>query len=869
MEVFMKNTIKSLFVLALFTCLLLLAACSPTLATLVLSPKEENIRVGETLSLKAFTTDEVEVTDVTWKSSDTTTATVDENGNVKATLPGNVSIIATNAKGNFGVANLTVLPDKLVIDASDIKINKETPTGYSYRLYESEEAFVDEVRSFFPSDIVFQLSDLKISAVEFADGSNDSFLPDGESLFTVGSSVPSEIFEETAIAGEARKTYSKKIEFTLAYNETSIPFVWETNAGLDTFTLPNEGEVLLSESNFVVSDITQTSFKLSFQGILEKVLAAYQDDTETGAGTISIVVKSGTKSLATMSATQLLTESGEEIPLELTIENLTLNTEYPLEFEVAITLESDRPINVIDDKIVFSVKTLAQGKTLTISPLHLSIARKTSDSGVPENKATALFNYGAEMEVALRALLEDEYNKYNFAKATWSATFTDSASGSAIADATVVNAPYTKRTEFTLNLDKAHQLSFKDAYILAPSRTNETDQLVINLELSATAEHEDEDKQYWGNSFRVLNKAEFAETVYFDEDYIKTSTPTAKKYSLVIGDDFNYHFNGLNYKKYSTLNAVKGSESIDKEAYSYTRMWNIQLQGDRRDYKWDVRSTEVKNSIMMQKVLATDPLSGVVFIGPEQTKGVGGFLDLDASLPKGTVLSGQSRSKTVRFGYLEARVRAKKKGYTQNTSVRGPWYAFWMYGVMSEFDIMEFLGKEERTVACVTHWHNGEGKYGEFPGSAYVEYDAPEDYENEWWTLGIYWDETKVIYYNNGEKFRETTANDDNTGVIVQNHKSTPASWEAGRDGDRITNVATSYGVNTNIAPQLPSGIDPIPYGSDSLKGIMDVPQDIHISTEISNNPNGWGGDFADGHDKLPTWLEVDYVAYYLPDGTF
>ncbi len=541
---FMKNTHKTLLLIGFIFCMLFTVACDPkpAAANLVVSPAVLTLRAGDTFQLDV-TLEGAQVVDATWKSSNTSAVTVNETGLLTGIFPGTATITATNAEGRSGLASVTVLPGHIVLDASDVIISNETPSGYSYKFFSSEAAFVEEVRAFLPTGTAFKLSDLTVSEIKFPDTTNDSFLQEekNESLFEIDSPFPTTIFSETEIAGAPATTYSKKIEFTLKFNDTSIPFVWNENESVDTFTLPNEGEVKLGASDFKTSEISQTSFLLTFLGIQNKVIAAYEDAVESGSGNIAIDVLINETSKGSISGR---IENGE---LEaLVIDGLDPNTAYSISFEVSLSLDSGNNPTLIND-LTLSVKTLPAGESLTISPLHLSIARKTSDSGVPEAKVTALFNYAAEMEVALKGLLGNDFNLYDFSKATWSATFIDSDNGDDVA--TVVDAPYTKRTEFTLDLNKNYQLSFVDTSIVAPKKTDENEKLVINLSLSGDAEHADKSKQYWGSTFRVLRTAEFPQTVYFNNDFrSKSDTPTEHEYSLIIGDDFNYHFNGLNIR---------------------------------------------------------------------------------------------------------------------------------------------------------------------------------------------------------------------------------------------------------------------------------------------------------------------------------
>ncbi len=290
-------------------------------------------------------------------------------------------------------------------------------------------------------------------------------------------------------------------------------------------------------------------------------------------------------------------------------------------------------------------------------------------------------------------------------------------------------------------------------------------------------------------------------------------------------------------------------------------MWRRETEGRavaRRIFSWDLRTTETKNSVMLQKALAANSTTGVIYLGPNRTKPLDGFIDL---FNKGgeTSIQGESMSDSFRFGYAEAKIRIKQQAY-HSGPVGGPWYAFWSYGSLGEFDMMEFPGNSDRRAHSVTHWHNSGFGNKASGGSAWVEFDTPVTQQTEWFTLGLFWSEDRVIYYYNGAPYRDITANANNTGFTANNSGSVKQNSGSGSRTD-MGGTDTSFGVDKNVAPQLAPSAAHIPYGSDKLKGVLDDPQHLYISVE--NSDGGWGGYFNDGYDKLPTWMEVEYVAYY------
>lgn len=512
--------------------------------------------------------------------------------------------------------------------------------------------------------------------------------------------------------------------------------------------------------------------------------------------------------------------------------------------------------------IIRVLKPETVNKSAEINPLHISIARLSEIDGTPQAKATALFNYGGEMEYLLLNLLKDEDKEYDWEKGSWSGKIVDADSSNAVL-ATITNAPYKKRVEFDLDLNKVYNVKLQDAVLDVPHSTVPGRVLKVSFTFGS--------ERFFGSSIAIRNTADFQKKLYIKDGLrVEAGTAGAVAYDLVMGDDFNYHFNGLNYKSHRDYFDVADDENLDKEAFLYNSRWDSEytVQGGnkgaypRKDISsWDIRNAETRNGVLLSKVLTQDVDKQTIYLGHNQTKPVTGYTDLVKGSNGESLsgLTGATRSKTVRFGYVEGKVRVKKKGYNSNT-IPGPWYAFWLHGDMHEYDIMEFLGLESNKSELVIHWHNGWGSYGGNPGSSWIGYNVPQNYEEEWWTLGLYWDEEKVVYNYNGKMFLKMTRNEDNSAVSFN---ISNGAWSKQSTGNRnFSGNTTNY--SKNINPQMPSSSTPISYNSNRLKAIMDVPMNIFVSTELASG--GWGGTFNRNWNALPLWLECDYVAYYLPN---
>lgn len=774
---------------------------------------------------------------VVWTSSNPLIVSV-VNGVITGEAGGEAVITASSAAvpSLSDSCKVKVIPS-LSIRSKDITISNLSFTGFSYKLFSGEQDFLARVLKAYPVGTDLAFSDLVVTALSIPD---DSFLKD-LSLFSVGNPLPSGVFGvEKMGSGVPEQTFSKRFSFTLSAKGVDIPFTYINDDANDFFTLPKDGEVSLVAGDFEVTSMTGNKIKICLKDLQKKIVGAYTAGLESGAGTFTFTVKSE-KLASPVTISGSISDSIEAI-MDATSGPAT----YQFSFELAVTLTSGKTPTIINNVVLEHTHT--RFMTLSINPLFVSIARLSKENGKPLPQATALLNYGAELEVALIELMEGKanYKLWDFDRASWSAKVVDKMGNEV---AVIENAPYKKRTTFNLPLDKVYEVKLVNAQIMVPRvDTGLSETLFVHMNWTS--------EQFWGEYITIRHEADFPTTIYFDNNNVKTSAVTGKKYKLVFGDDFNYHFNGLNYKSYALYKAVKEKENLDPEAYRYNKNWDP--EGDapykRKDISsWDLRNAETKNGILLSKVLHQDPGTGVVHLGYNRTKPLEGFQDLLVGVEG---LTGCTRSKTVRFGYIEGRVRVKKKAFNSNV-LQGPWYAFWLHGAMHEYDIMEFTGNTAKESQLVIHWHNGWGSFGHNPGSSWIKYNVPDNYEEEWWTLGLYWDENEVVYtYNGAEMLR--LKKEGATGVNLE--AKSPAWLYC--PASRIINETTRF--NQNVNPEIEGGTTPIPYGSNKLKPIMDVPMNIFASTELASG--GWGGAFGGAWDKLPTWLEVDYIAYYLPE---
>ena len=480
--------------------------------------------------------------------------------------------------------------------------------------------------------------------------------------------------------------------------------------------------------------------------------------------------------------------------------------------------------------------------TVPITADEISIARVTDDRGIPQAKASAALS----RPYLLFKIQEQDssFTKEQLDAASWQITLT----GGGLDVKIGAPAPVTSRIEFDCSVRKytvrpVVYLTFKDG-----SNQTKVAKLTVASPLS------------------IAGKAEFSQKKYID---LRPGSSTLNALSdspqsgyteltLDTADDFNYHFNGLNYPSYADYKTARSSGSSDKEAQAFYRLW--EPEGDpnaptvRHSASWDIRGCETKNSTLLIKTLQRDTDS--IFLAKDGEKKYSGFTDLYSGPSAGDSTAGGSHKMIngsicsekapKRYGYFEAKVRVKNLQ-------QGHWAAFWVYGDHYEYDIMECGAANNGWFDQTTHWHNGwnwstHPKYRESlhnwskPSSGT---SAPlQALTDSFFTLGLYWDDTRFVYYVNGKKTHEVM------GDTVNKLRATYTRY----DEPTATGGASQGSFTVTQQPRLEGGT-----GGQSIS-------DDFMRTYFSNEVlyNGWMGNLGIGNEgKMPSWMEVEYYAYY------
>lgn len=831
--------------------MLLFTACPPKdgeEVAITLSPTTLELKVGETGALTASVTPaQAKIAGVKWSSSNAAVASV-SSGTVTGVGEGTATITAESVqdpskKASASVTVINPYKDGFTISGADFYNVNPMQTEVRFMLFNEPNRFLSMVKECFPAaeSAGFTYSDIIVKKIDAAE--NSLVLLTDPPLFKLDSPLSADSFagEKTANVQPGTE-YTKKFALDLEVGGRTVKVTWGDGED-DVFTTPNEGEITFSASDVVYSVSEERKISGTVNNLATKLTAAA---VAVDSGTVAVKITVGGQSVTTTAAAPT--------------DSIAWNIDYAFDEGASLSLEVELIFNGYNPEPVvdyqgFPVKLTVQ-KSVVITPLEISLNRKTSTRGVPEAKLIAQFSY-PDMEVLLDGAdyLNGTYADYDFEKATWSAEFAD-ADNAGTAVATITDAPYGEPTETNLALDKDYNLKLIKGTLTVPARVGGT---FVSFSLVWGSD------ALLGDSILIKHEAEFPEKLYFNaNDNFKPRTEKQEgdtEYILVFGDDFNYTYNGLNYKSYAEWNEAKRSGDT-KGITEFSRIWTTENENNaftRRQATWDMRSAEVKNSHLFQKVMASDPASGTIYLGANTTKPLKGFTDLNqagkagGSTKAGEVLTGSVISDYVTYGYMTARVRTKAKGYN-GSKVLGPWYAFWAHGPMHEFDIMEQLPTNPNQYCNVNHYHNNWGGYGgQFNSIFYNTITMTNnDVQQNHWTLGLFWNQTNYAYYYNDQAYTVISTNDQVTATRKMIPINGASVVQSNGDGLSVEpgNTGTRYSE---------SGY------TGKLKAVPSAPVNIFVSTEAGGS---WGGAdlSADTKRNLPTWLEVDYVAYYLPN---
>ena len=577
-------------------------------------------------------------------------------------------------------------------------------------------------------------------------------------------------------------------------------------------------------------------------------------------GNISVVLKDLLSTLeelqpSVMPATVTASVNGVEALVKNTISNEHTipigDFEDSSELTVNLTFydENDNDItsSVNEYPVIFSL--VVNKKTGTVTPAHINILRKTKIDGTPVETMIAALSY-PDVTVLMNELAGEDVI-LNTEQTVWMATLTGAA------NEIDISGGYGDIIETALDLDADYDFTAA-VRILTPDLTG------MNVVLADLTWGND---KLFGDKITVKSSREYPAEIWLDNEgnYSETEVAGYTKYVLSWGDDFNYPFNGLNYKNNEAYLAAR--DNPDDPASDFARLWGCEKLEEgshvRKSGVWDFRTVEAKNGMLMSKHMAADADNGIFYLGADKTKPLGGFTDINPSGAVKNFISGAAiTNELYGKGFYIAQLRTRYKGYSDNIrfgSGAGAWFAFWLHGPVHEFDLMEQTVGAPRVINYVNQYHNGwSNTYGSTYMSRFYQIltVSGDDtvMQDNWYSLALQWTDDQVTYYYNKDWVHYFRANNDNTQAsLVKNNSLSGASTVNGNNNQNVNTSGWSTTYNQ--------------YGYNGRLTVVPLaPMNVFLSTEIGP---GWGNvPAANSINYLPVWVEADYIAYYVPEGS-
>ena len=634
-----------------------------------------------------------------------------------------------------------------------------------------------------------------------------------------------------------------------------------TSSDISTATVDEFGTVIGLKPGIVTITATSavdSNVKGTYELTIEPPLLNLE--WKISDGNISVVLKDLLSTLeelqpSVMPAKVTASVNGVEALVKDTISNehtISLGDfEDSSELTVNLTFydENDNDItsSVNEHPVIFSL--VVNKKTGTVTPAHINILRKTKTDGTPVATMIAALSY-PDVTVLMNELAGEDVI-LNTEQTVWMATLTGAA------NEIEISGGYGDifETELDLNADYDFTAAVR---ILTPDLTG------MNVVLADLTWGND---KLFGDKITVKSSREYPAEIWLDNEgnYSETEVAGYTKYVLSWGDDFNYPFNGLNYK--NNKDYLDARANPEDPAYDFARLWGCEKLEEgshvRKSGVWDFRTVEAKNGMLMSKHMAADADNGIFYLGADKTKPLGGFTDINPSGAVKNFISGAAiTNELYGKGFYIAQLRTRYKGYSDNIrfgSGAGAWFAFWLHGPVHEFDLMEQTVGAPRIINYVNQYHNGwSNTYGTTYMSRFYQIltVSGDDtvMQDNWYSLALQWTDDQVTYYYNKDWVHYFRANNDNTQAsLVKNNSLSGASTANGNNNQNVNTSGWSTTYNQ--------------YGYNGRLTVVPLaPMNVFLSTEIGP---GWGSvPAANSINYLPVWVEADYIAYYVPEGS-
>ena len=180
---------------------------------------------------------------------------------------------------------------------------------------------------------------------------------------------------------------------------------------------------------------------------------------------------------------------------------------------------------------------------------------------------------------------------------------------------------------------------------------------------------------------------------------------------------------------------------------------------------------------------------------------------------------------------------------------------------------MEQTAGGPNTINYVNQYHNGWGTYGTTQMSYFFQklnVGAETVVQDDWYKLALQWTDDQVTYYYNDvwAHYYKAADSTNKQATLVKNPNLSQTGAVSSNGNTDKQSVNTSSTKDPNFSTSYRE------YGyTDTLLAVPQAPMNVFLSTEIGS---GWGTvpTQENALNHLPVWVEADYIAYYVPEGS-
>lgn len=330
--------------------------------SLSFAQKNVSVKQGDTLGLiVTVKPTELSSTQLTWKSSDTSVVTVDENGVIKGIKEGTATITVKSPNGKKATCTVTVTTES--IDVKEIELTpdeKEIDSGSQTQI-----AVVIKPENATNREIVWSSSDTSVATVD-SNGVVKGLKPGTVTI--AAKTKDGKVVAKTTITIKSTPTPTPMQIESLSFAQNNVSIKKDNTLGLTVTVKPTE----LSSSPLTWTSSDTNIVTVDNNGVI----------TGVGIGTATITVTSSNGKKATCTV-EVVANTIPVDNIELTPSSLTLNVGE--DSQIVATIE---PANATDHELVWTssdsnIATVdSNGNVHGVSAGKVTITAKTKDGKV-------------------------------------------------------------------------------------------------------------------------------------------------------------------------------------------------------------------------------------------------------------------------------------------------------------------------------------------------------------------------------------------------------------------------------------------------------------------------------------------------------